>query len=71
MSLGLTTTDNMGQHIFEIASKTTKTLDFLHRNLSFAPMSTKEAAYKTLVNWSRQHLFGALTLKLRLTKLHL
>ena len=39
----LTCLDNMnwGQHVSEISSKATKTLDFLRRNLSFAPMSTK------------------------------
>ena len=49
--LGITITDNMdwGQHISEISSKATKTLGFLRRNLTFAPRSTKEAAYKTLV----------------------
>ena len=43
--------DNMdwGQHVSEISSKATKTLGFLRRNLAFAPRSTKEAAYKTLV----------------------
>ena len=38
-----------GQHISEISSKATKTLGFLRRNLAFAPQSTKEVAYKTLV----------------------
>ena len=38
-----------GQHISEISSKATKTLGFLRRNLAFAPRSTKEVAYKTLV----------------------
>ena len=38
-----------GQHISEISSKATKTLGFLLRNLDFAPKSTKEVAYKTLV----------------------
>ena len=38
-----------GQHVSEISSKATKTLGFLHRNLAFAPRSTKEVAYKTLV----------------------
>ena len=49
--LGITSADNMdwGQHISEISSKTTKTLGFLCRNLAFAPQSTKEVAYKTLV----------------------
>ena len=32
-----------------ISSKATKTLGFLRRNLAFAPRSTKEVAYKTLV----------------------
>ena len=50
-----------GQHISVISSKAIKTLDFLCRNMSFAPWSTKEVAYKTLVqpkleyaaqNWS-------------------
>ena len=49
--LGITITDNMdwGQHVSEISSKAAKTLGFLHRNLAFAPRSTKEVAYKTLV----------------------
>ena len=49
--LGITITDNMdwGQHISGISSKATKTLGFLRRNLAFAPRSTKEVAYKTLV----------------------
>ena len=38
-----------GQHISEISSKAPKTLGFLHRNSAFAPRSTKEVAYKTLV----------------------
>ena len=48
--LGITITDNMdwSQHVSEISSKATKTLGFLHRNLAFAPRSTKEVAYKTL-----------------------
>ena len=49
--LGITITENMdwGQHISDISSKATKTLGFLRRNLAFAPSSTKEVAYKTLV----------------------
>ena len=49
--LGITITDNMdwGQHVSEISSKATKTLGFLRTNLAFAPRSTKEVAYKTLV----------------------
>ena len=49
--LAITITDNIdwGQHVSEIASKATKTLGFLRRNLAFAPRSTKEVAYKTLV----------------------
>ena len=49
--LGITISDNMdwGQHISEISSKATKTLGFLRRNFAFAPRSTKEVAYKTLV----------------------
>ena len=49
--LGISITDNMdwGQHVSEIPSKATKTLGFLRRNLAFAPRSTKEVAYKTLV----------------------
>ena len=48
--LGITITDNtdLGQHVSEISSKTTKTLGFLRSNLAFAPRSTKEVAYKTL-----------------------
>ena len=40
---------DLGQHISDISSKATKTLGFLRRNLAFAPRSTKEVAYKTLV----------------------
>ena len=49
--LGITIIDNMdwGQHVSEISSKATKTLGFFRRNLAFAPRSTKEVAYKTLV----------------------
>ena len=49
--LCITITDNMdwGQHVSEIFFKATKTLGFLRRNLAFAPRSTKEVAYKTLV----------------------
>ena len=49
--LGITISDNMdwGQHISEISSKATNTLGFLRKNLAFAPQSTKEVAYKTLV----------------------
>ena len=49
--LGIAITDNMdwGQHVSEISSKATKTLGFLRRNLAFAPRSTKEVVYKTLV----------------------
>ena len=49
--LGITITENMdwGQHISDISSKATKILDFLRRNLAFAPRSTKEVAHKTLV----------------------
>ena len=38
-----------GQHISDFFSKATKTLGFLRRNLAFAPRSTKEVAFKTLV----------------------
>ena len=37
------------QHISNISSKATETLDFLRRNLAFTPWSTKAVAYKTLV----------------------
>ena len=49
--LGITITDNIdwGQNVSEISSKATETLGFLRRNLAFAPRSTKEVAYKTLV----------------------
>ena len=52
--LGITISDTMdlGQHVSEISSKATKTLGFLRRNLDFAPRSTKEVAYKTLVRRS-------------------
>ena len=57
-----------GQHILEISSKATKTLGFLCRNLAFAPKSTKEVAYKTLVRLKldMQHPFVALTQNFRL-----
>ena len=41
---------DLGQHISDISSKATKNLGFLCRNLAFAPRSTKEVAYKTLVH---------------------
>ena len=68
--LCITITENMdwGQHISDISSKATKTLGFLRRNLAFAPWSTKEVAYKTLVNWSMKPPFGALIVKLRFNK---
>ena len=49
--IGITISDNMdwGQHISEILSKVTKTLGFLRMNLAFAPRSSKEVTYKTLV----------------------
>ena len=49
--LDITITENMDwvQHISDISPKATKTLGFLRRNLAFAPRSTKEVAYKTLV----------------------
>ena len=49
--LSITIYDNMdwGQHISEFFSKAIKTLGFIRRNLAFAPKSTKEVAYKTLV----------------------
>ena len=47
----ITFTDDLdwGQHISEITSNATRTLEFLQRNLAFAPRQTKEVAYKTLV----------------------
>ena len=44
--LGVTVTDDLdwGQHINNITSKATKTLDFLRRNLTLAPKETKVAA---------------------------
>ena len=36
-------------HISEFSSETTKALGFLHMNLAFAPRSSKEVAYKSLV----------------------
>ena len=49
--LGITIKENIdwGQRISDISSKATKTLGFFRRNLTFAPRSTKEVAYKTLV----------------------
>ena len=59
---------NWGQHISEISSKAIKTLGFLRRNLAFAPRSTKEVAYKTLVR-PKLNPFGALTQNFRLIRL--
>ena len=49
--LGITIIENKdwGKHISDISSKATKILGFLRRNLAFAPRSTNEVAYKTLV----------------------
>ena len=59
-----------GQHISDISSKATKTLGFLRRNLAFAPRSTKEVAYKTLVCPKVEYAapIGAHIVKLRLNK---
>ena len=38
-----------GQHISHISSKSIKTIGLLHTNLVFAPRSTKEIEYQTLV----------------------
>ena len=67
--LGITITDNMdwGQYVSDISSKATKTLGFLRRNLAFAPRSTKEVAYKTLV-WPKLE-YAALTRNFRLIRL--
>ena len=66
--LGTTISDNMdwSQHIIEISARATKTLDFLHRNLAFAPESTKVVGNLHTKLWfglnlSMQHPFGALT----------
>ena len=71
--LGITITDNMdwGQHVSEISSKATKTLGFLRRNLAFAPRSTKEVAYKTLVRPKLEYAAPIRSphSKLRLTRL--
>ena len=50
--LGITITEDMywDQHISDVSSKVTKTFNFLRRNLAFAPRSTKEVVYKTLVH---------------------
>ena len=70
--LGITITENMdwSQHISDISSKATKTLDFLRRNLAFAPRSSKEVAYKTLVRPKLEYAapIGALIVKLRINK---
>ena len=49
--LGITISDNVdwGQHILEVSSKATKALVFFRRTLAFAPNSSKEGAYKTLI----------------------
>ena len=46
-----------GQHISEVSSKATKKLGYLRRILAFAPMSTKEAAYKMYV-WPKLELYA-------------
>ena len=70
--LDITITENMdwGQHIYDILSEATKTLGFLCRNLAFAPRSTKEVAYKTLVHPQLKYtaLFGTHIVKLRFNK---
>ena len=70
--LGITITENLdwGQDISDISSKATKTLGFLRRNLAFAPRSTKEVAYKTLVRPKLEYAApsGALIVKLRFNK---
>ena len=53
--LGITITDNLGQHVSEILCKATKTMGFLQRNLALAPQHTKEVAYKTLVRPQLQY----------------
>ena len=64
-NLGITITDNMdwGKHISESSYKATKAFDFFRRNLAFAPWSTKEVAFKTLVHSKLEYAdpFGALT----------
>ena len=66
--LGITISDNMdwGQHISEISSKATKTLVFVRSNLAFAPRSTKEVAYKTLVRPKLE--YAAITQNFRLIR---
>ena len=41
---------NWGQHISNISSRATKTSGFLCRSMAFAPRSTKEDVYYTLVH---------------------
>ena len=71
--LGITITSNTdwGQHVSKISSKATKTLYLLIRNLFFAPRSTKEVPYKTLVRSILEYAapFGALTRNFRLIRL--
>ena len=52
--------DNMdcGQHISEVSSKGSKKLGYLCRIMSFAHMSTKEAAYKMYV-WPKLEYYAA------------
>ena len=44
-----------GQLISEISTKSTKKFGFLRSNLAFALRSTKEVAYKTLVQPKQEH----------------
>ena len=56
--------------ISDILSKTTKTLDFLRRNLALAPRITGKLLTKLwyALHWSIQHLFGAQYVKLRFNR---
>ena len=44
-----------GQHISEISSRATKILGSFGRNSAFAPRSTKDVAYKTLVQPKQEY----------------
>ena len=60
--LGITITDNLdwGQHVSDVLTKATQTLDFLRRNLALAPRKTKDMAYNTLVRQKAGICFSSL-----------
>ena len=70
--LGITITENMdwGQHISDISSKATKSLAFLEGTwlLHLGVLRRLHTKLWYALNWSMQHPFGALIVKLRFNK---